>query len=52
MKDNSPKYAPCAICKSQPADKTNSHCVLRSKDTAIALNTVPSYEVNPKSWTD
>lgn len=27
MKDNSPKYAPCAICKSQPADKTNSHII-------------------------
>ena len=27
MKDNSPKYAPCAICKSQPADKTSSHII-------------------------
>ena len=27
MRDTSPKYFPCAICKSQPADKTNSHII-------------------------
>lgn len=27
MKSNNPPYAPCAICKSRPADKTNSHLI-------------------------
>ena len=27
MKDTSQKYAPCAICKSRSADKTNSHII-------------------------
>ena len=27
MKSNHPTYAPCAICKSRPADKTNSHLI-------------------------
>ena len=27
MKDSTAQYAPCAICKSQPADKPNSHII-------------------------